>query len=477
MIRTRLFATAAALLVFGVAVDAHAGGFYYTDRGVRPMGRGGAFVAGADDLNAAWYNPAGLAEAGSSLFLDLAWVNQTTEFTRKAQVIDGSGTVQTYGYPTVKGTSPFLTIPMLGGSYNFGQKKEFTVALATTAPYSSLITYPVTVDGQPAASRYSAISLDGTALLRTGAYFAYKPIPQFRIGVGLEAVLGAFQSTLMFGAAPPDRLVSAPEDPNYDTLSQLKGGPIFAPTGSLGVQVIPEKHIAFGLSGQLPTTISTNAAVKVRLPNAAPFDKAYQEGDQANVRMKLPAVLRVGAEFRQDMSQDMALRVELAYVREFWSAHESIDIRSENIKLYNLTGFPSPFGVAPISLPRNFQDSNSFRLGGELRTMAGSTPISLRLGGSYDTSAIPLAYVSPLTTDADKIVVTAGAGVHLLESKLRIDMHIAKPFAPDLFVPPGEAKVPRVNPVQGNPTQSEAINGGNYVVSTLIIGLGANYKF
>jgi long-chain fatty acid transport protein len=281
----------------------------------------------------------------------------------------------------------------------------------------------------------------------------------------------------MFGAAPPDRLVSAPEDPNYDTLSQLKGGPIFAPTGSLGVQVIPEKHIAFGLSGQLPTTISTNAAVKVRLPNAAPFDKAYQEGDQANVRMKLPAVLRVGAEFRQDMSQDMALRVELAYVREFWSAHESIDIRSENIKLYNLTGFPSPFGVAPISLPRNFQDSNSFRLGGELRTMAGSTPISLRLGGSYDTSAIPLAYVSPLTTDADKIVVTAGAGVHLLESKLRIDMHIAKPFAPDLFVPPGEAKVPRVNPVQGNPTQSEAINGGNYVVSTLIIGLGANYKF
>ncbi|HTJ83123.1 MAG TPA: hypothetical protein VL400_15500, partial [Polyangiaceae bacterium] len=30
--------------------EAHAGGLYVTDRGVRPLGRGGAFVAGADDL-------------------------------------------------------------------------------------------------------------------------------------------------------------------------------------------------------------------------------------------------------------------------------------------------------------------------------------------------------------------------------------------------------------------------------------------
>src|SRR5688572_4735107 len=58
-----------------------AAGMYWSDRGIRPLGRGGAFVAGADDLGAIAYNPAGLADAGSSLLLDAALVNVRTEFT------------------------------------------------------------------------------------------------------------------------------------------------------------------------------------------------------------------------------------------------------------------------------------------------------------------------------------------------------------------------------------------------------------
>ena len=46
-----------------IARDAGAAGLYFSDRGVRPLGRGGAFVAGADDLGAIWYNPAGIVDA------------------------------------------------------------------------------------------------------------------------------------------------------------------------------------------------------------------------------------------------------------------------------------------------------------------------------------------------------------------------------------------------------------------------------
>ena len=57
-------AWASAVAVFAAVglhgADADAGGFYFSDRGVRPMGRAGAFVAGADDLNATYYNPAGI---------------------------------------------------------------------------------------------------------------------------------------------------------------------------------------------------------------------------------------------------------------------------------------------------------------------------------------------------------------------------------------------------------------------------------
>ena len=42
---------------------------------------------------------------------------------------------------------------------------------------------------------------------------------------------------------------------------------------------------------------------------------------------------------------------------------------------------------------------------------------------------------------------------------------------------PGAARVPRVNPVQGNPTRSEAVNGGTYSARALLLGLGGQYKF
>ena len=44
-------------------------------------------------------------------------------------------------------------------------------------------------------------------------------------------------------------------------------------------------------------------------------------------------------------------------------------------------------------------------------------------------------------------------------------------------VPPDQAKMPRVNPVQGNPTKTEAINGGDYSARAIILGVGAQYKF
>ncbi|HEX4513004.1 MAG TPA: hypothetical protein VH054_05690, partial [Polyangiaceae bacterium] len=64
--RVRGFVLAIAL----VSPAAHAGGLYFSDRGVRPLARGGAFVAGADDLGAMWYNPAGLVDAQGTFLAD-----------------------------------------------------------------------------------------------------------------------------------------------------------------------------------------------------------------------------------------------------------------------------------------------------------------------------------------------------------------------------------------------------------------------
>jgi long-chain fatty acid transport protein len=457
---------------------AHAGGLFTADRGVRPLGRGGAFVAGADDLGAIWYNPAGLADAGTSVLVDFSWMNFSSEFTRRTQVVNNAGVTNVFDSPSVSGSTPFLPIPTIAGSYNWGPLKQYTVAFGVLAPYTAIASYPLTVDGQPSPSRDSLVSLDGSALLIAGGYFAWKPVEQFRVGVGLQAMVGKFASKVVFSASPADRLISAPEDPQYDTLSQLDVGPIVAPSGNLGVTWVPHPSIRFGLSAQAPFWVNAPATIDVRLPNASPFDKAYQDGKDANVKFRLPPILRVGAEYRVDTSPDTKLRLEAAYVREFWSLHDSIDIKSENIKLYDISGFPSPFGVAPISLPRNFQDSNSFRVGTEysLKNLIRDYWIDLRAGLSYETTAIPKEWVSPLTYDANKFVGSVGGSLHVGDH-WRMDAMGAMVLLDNLVVDPAEARVPRVNPVKGNPTATESINGGKYAARALVLGVGARYKF
>jgi long-subunit fatty acid transport protein len=208
------------------------------------------------------------------------------------------------------------------------------------------------------------------------------------------------------------------------------------------------------------------------------FDKAYQDGEDARVRFRLPPIFRVGAEYRTDLGNDSNIRVELSYVREFWSLHDSIDVRSENVGLYGIAGFPSPFGVAPISLPRNFQDSNSVRLGTEYSTnrLFRATRTDFRAGISYETSGIPEAWVSPLTYDANKVITGVGASLHA-GPEWRLDVVAAYVALASTTVATNEAQVPRVNPVQGNPTKTEAINGGEYSARALILGAGAKYTF
>jgi long-chain fatty acid transport protein len=465
-----LFAAVALPLALAWPRESAGAGLDFSDRGVRPLGRGGAFVAGADDLGAIWYNPAGLADAGTSLLLDASWMHYTTDVTRRTQVTATDGTVSVVESPRVSGTTPFIPIPTIAGSFAFGAEKQFTIAAGAFSPYSPIASYPMTVGdpAQPSPVRYSLVSLDGSTLVVTGGWFAYRPVKQLSIGVGAEVLLGGFQSTVVFSACPADRLVCAAEQPQYDALSEVKAGPIVAPSGNAGIIYAPDERVRIGLSGQLPFVIDTPAKVTVKLPDTVEFDGAYQQGNDARMHFTVPAVLRAGVEVRPLPE----LRAELAYVREFWSSHTSIDVVPQNIQIYGIAGFPSPFGVSSITLPRNFRDSNSIRLGGEYRL----GQVTLRAGLAYEQSAVPTPYLSALTVDLDKITTALGAGF-AVGDHLRLDVLYAHVFGIDTTVPPDQAAVPRVNPVQGNATPTEAINGGSYSARADVLGIGMNYRF
>ena len=464
----------AALL--GTPRAADAAGLYFSDGGVRPLSRGGAFVAGADDLGAMQYNPAGLADAGTSLMLDASWLSFSSDFTRQTQVSDPSGATHVVTSPQVHGSAPLEPIPTLGVSIALGKEQRWTIAAGAFAPYAAIASYPQTVNGQPAPSRYSLVSLNGSLLAIPGLYVAYKPIEQIRIGVGVQALVGTFNASEVFSASPSNKLLASPEDPNYDTYGQLKAGPIFAPSANAGITVVPEEHLRIGLSYQLPYVVDTPATVNLKLPDAALFDNAYQSGDKAKVRFELPPVLRAGVEFRTKLAKRDLLRIELSYKREFWTVEHSIQVEPENIQLYKVTALPSPYAVQPITFPRNFENSNEIALGGEFSFPVGNYAFDLRAGVNYEQSAIPTAYLSPLTIDLDRVTVGSGGSFHL-NRHWRIDLLYAHIAGISKTVDPAIAAIQKVNPVQGNPSPTEAINGGMYAARAEVLGVGVNYKF
>jgi long-subunit fatty acid transport protein len=156
--------------------------------------------------------------------------------------------------------------------------------------------------------------------------------------------------------------------------------------------------------------------------------------------------------------------------------HKSIDITPENIQLYGITGFPSPFGVGGISVPRGGQDSDSVRLGGEYTFRLGKYFFQARTGFAYETSGIQLAYVSPLTIDGKKWSASFGGGLYI-GPHWRFDGVLSHVFADDVTVTPQQAAVPQVNPVKGNPSPTHSVNGGTYKSRADVVGVGLAYVF
>jgi long-chain fatty acid transport protein len=444
--------------------DAHAGGFYLTDRGVRPLGRAGAFVAGADDPHAFWYNPAGLASAGNGVLLDASLVLFNNTYGRVAQP---DPSMMPVSFRTVQGPGAPLPIPTLVVTHDFGLR-DFRFAFAAYAPYAALPTYS---NDRDAPQRYSLINLDGSLLALTGLFAAWRPHRTFSVGVGVSALLGSFNSQLALSGCPA-QITCAPEDPDWDAVGQVNVGPIFAPTGNVGVQFTPHPMVTLGASFQLPIYVDSKASMGVRLPSHPFFDGARVVGNTANVTFALAPIARVGVEVRPTPRT----RVEVAGVWEGWSVHDQLRIQPEGVRIENVRGVGT-VDVGPVVLDRGFQDVFSVRVGGEQDfNVTPQWRLTARAGFAYENSATPPGYTSVLTMDADKYVATVGAS--LTRAPLRFDFVYAHVFSDTVTVTPREAQLFPTAPFRTSPNAPRyAVNAGSYDMSINVFGLGVRYGF
>ncbi len=445
------------------ARTAQASGLYFTERGVHGIGRAGAYVAGARGLDAVGYNPAGLR--GTGLLGDLTQLVLDVRYRRELAIEDSGGATQRVFSPTVHGQSELLPLPTFVAGYTTDDD-DLTIAGGIFAPSFALISFPSEVSGKPSPARYTLSGLTDSRMLQMGGWLSYRPNKQWSVGAGVHALVGTFRSSLAFTLSLPDRLLAAPEDPDYDAYGRISVGPFIAPSGTLGVQYAPIHELTLGLSGDLPTWLDSAATFDVRLPTSAVFDSVSVRGKRAHVTMRLPPVIRAGIEVRPIER----LAIELAYVREFWSLHDQIAVEPKGVKIDGIPGGPASIALPPIHIARGFRDSNSYRLGAELANSLRSHAWYLRAGAAYEQSAVPPAYLSLSSLDFNKLMLSLGLAAEVTP-RVRLDVAYAHLFLQGQTVSPTHAKLTRINPLSGN-APTETINGGRYRAHADVVSAG-----
>jgi long-chain fatty acid transport protein len=285
------------------------------------------------------------------------------------------------------------------------------------------------------------------------------------VGVSVQNLFANFVS---LNAISSDNgvLASGPEDPDFDSLSQLHMTDLFNPSAKLGVIFTPHEMVRLGASLQLPFWISAEARIKVQLPVSPVYEKSWVEGDRADVELTFPLTLKLGAELRPLDG----LRVELGFDWEHWSPLDAIRILPIDIYMFNIPSIDR-YKVPEQKIVLNFHDVFTVRLGGEYYLQP--VPLILRAGYIFERGAVDQEYASVLAMDSDKHLLTVGLGYVLWG--YRLDLVYAHAFSPERVVDFRESKSPQVNPI--NPTGAAMVGGGTYQSSIDIIGIGASKAF
>ncbi len=485
------FLAAGISLALGVLVsivaprEARGAGMFVTPHGARPLALGGAFTAGADDLNAIYYNPAGVAamdfgSTGWSGLLDGGFVLQNVTYTR-----EDSGVIR----PPVTADEGVLfgaplVIPQLGFARKFLRSwGSMSFGFGLWVPYTGLPRYPepsyatqADRDNVPnvAPQRYGLIGLHDGNISHATVLAVLNPVAAFsllgdrlQLGFGPQLMVVYFRSRLLLSSCP--EVMCRPEQVDFDTLVVAQAFAI-TPSFNLGAIYRFAPWLRGGLAFQFPFFIrSTSGTVDTRLPINEFFNGATVQGRDASLALNLPPILRLGVQFRPF---DQKLRIELGYTLEAWSLQQDITFTPQNIAIIHTKGIGT-YHLGTIALDRELQDTHTLHLGIEWDVWKHLTA---RLGGMFETNAVPNKTLTVLTPDNLKGMLSVGVAVpfHFAKNDWRFDLSYGHIFQPDRTVASTDSQVYPSNPIrpQVQPPGVGGIGGGLYQVSYDLIAVG-----
>ena len=450
------------------ATPASGAGFFLTDRGAAALARGGANTVAADDLNAAYFNPAliGRGDKGILTYLDLGLIHQSVSFKRTLDEATSDL------YPTCcsaveNEAPPFLDPSLMVGWAPEGEK--YAVALSVYGPYAGLPEYPK--DGD---QRYSLVSIV-SILLQIQATVSYEITDDFRIGVGFQSRDFALKQRQVISSFPG--FLGGPEDRNWDSLVELDVADRFNPGAVIGVwgRVAPDWEV--GASWQTPMSVEAEGDLRVEVAGHYMFATTFLDGSKIKLTTELPQVARGGVRYVPD---GKGWDAEVDVVWEGWSVHQNVVVTpTERIRLRSVAGV-SDYDVQSFTVKDGFQDSFSVRLGGSVDgDHFGWDDVTLRMGAFWEGSAIPEENLTVQAVDADKVGVGLGVKLQLAEG-FKLDLGYGHVFLASRNVTNSVRRQVNTLYAQDNPLRTEGrtiVGNGRYESSyhALALTLGASF--
>ena len=337
------------MLASGMCATAYAR-FDLIDHTARATGRGGAFVATADDGGAFYYNPAGLTKIEGNLVQgDLLAAFRSTK----------------YESPTGAGSeiSQTILLPNMYVAFDPGVEK-WKWGVGAFMPFGSSTDW-----GDTGPLRYAATYTQLKTWVINPAV-AYQANENLSVGFGFDMYTGSVTSrkNLNYGAVVPGAA-----DGKYELLSDDAYG-----TGyNLGMLLKTTEKSRVGISYRSRFALMFKGQATITNKPVPPYASS-SETTSAKAQYNFPDVFMIGTAY--DVSEKLNVGFDFQWTN--WSEFSG----------YQLDFDPNTASFADQWVEKNYHDSFLYKLGSEYKLNETNF---LRFGAAYSSEAMPATTISP----------------------------------------------------------------------------------
>ena len=476
-------------LALALVLPSHASGYYFADSGTRAIARGGAVVAGTDDLMAMYYNPGALTRIDRPTLNVNGWLTgQYVRFDRAAESDCGA---EDCDFAAVENQAPAMKEPSFGFATPLGRihpaLDQTVLAVGLYPPTGPSFSYDPT-----GPQRYTLIE---SMVLQAwaGPSIATRVTPWLSVGAGLQwSFLEVSQGLAASLCLTEEQCAQGTDNPANDIrlevgarandiLLNVEASDFNQWSGNVGVLIQPTPWLDIGASWQPGSSYeaegSLSATFNEDFPLATFLDGLSFTDEDVLLKVTLPQTVRVGAQVRPTER----LQVELAGTWTQWSALDKLTVTNLDLLVKG-----NPDGLVPdgflitsdVDFPTGYEDSFSVRLGGDY---AVTENVKVALGGHYESSAVPPKTQGVNLVDGDKWGL-GGGGTFRIGKHLSLDVAAAGTLLPSRTITDSELTQVAMYANVADPDAAGVVDGkvvgnGEFESRLSFVGVGVTWAF